>query len=140
MRAMLAIAVLLTLSGCEAPEIGKAKEAIRSGLKDPASAVFTHVAAHDGTVCGEVNSKNGFGAMAGAVPFFVTKDGKASIAPPVPDIGADRLNEMRNACYSGPGDGFSYACQSYRTAYAESDKFMSWMTERERLCGPMPKP
>lgn len=140
MRFVVALVCGLSLSGCEAPEIGKAKETIKGRLRDPASAVFTNIIERDGHVCGDVNSKNAFGGMAGATPFVVTREGKASVSPSVGDLTPQRLNEMREACYNGPGDGFSHACQSYRQSHAAAEALAKWTAERDKLCGAMPKP
>lgn len=48
---------------------------IRRGLRDPQSAQFSEVVAGKDErgqvlICGNVNSKNGFGGYAGRVPFF----------------------------------------------------------------------
>lgn len=56
-------------------ELGK--DAVRERLKDPESANFRNLNIHKGRspventyyVCGEVNSKNGFGGYAGFAPF-----------------------------------------------------------------------
>lgn len=45
-------------------------EAVKYHLKDPASAEFRNLKITNTAVCGEVNSKNGFGAMTGFVPFM----------------------------------------------------------------------
>jgi len=50
--------------------IKKAKDAVRYHLKDPSSARFRNVRLTAYAVCGEVNSKNSFGAMTGFIPFM----------------------------------------------------------------------
>jgi hypothetical protein len=49
-----------------------AKELVRSRLRDPASAQFSIIRVSGSTVCGTVNSKNGFGGYAGAEGFVVS--------------------------------------------------------------------
>lgn len=73
---------LLALSACgDAPE-EQATEAVRLALRDPDSAVFTEIAVlDDGRVCGNVNSRNGFGGMSGPEPFLVSADGAVSFLP-----------------------------------------------------------
>lgn len=44
---------------------------VKRALRDPGSAQFTDVSAQQESACGFVNSKNGFGGYAGAVPFVV---------------------------------------------------------------------
>ena len=58
----------------------EAKEAVASLLKDPESAKFQNLSVDEPhkTVCGEVNSKNGFGAYAG-VSEFIYVDGTAHL-------------------------------------------------------------
>lgn len=50
--------------------INKAKEAVKYHLKDPSSAQFRNVRLTAYAVCGEVNSKNSYGAMTGYLPFM----------------------------------------------------------------------
>ncbi|RWR50638.1 hypothetical protein EOW65_06710 [Sinirhodobacter ferrireducens] len=56
-------------------ETARMEDAIRSQLRDPDSAKFSDIVA-DGnsamiTVCGNVNSKNGYGGYTGKIPFSV---------------------------------------------------------------------
>lgn len=59
------VTATLLLAGCGSQDIEKAKKAVASRLKDPESANFRNVEIYRDngsvTVCGEVNSKNGFG-------------------------------------------------------------------------------
>lgn len=48
----------------------EAKQLVRNALRDPESAIFRNVVIHGGTVCGESNSRNGFGGMGGWEPFI----------------------------------------------------------------------
>ncbi len=68
------IIVLIVLWGAKIGpfnQTGAAEAAIRSQLKDPASALFENVTRQGNWVCGRVNAKNGFGAYSGAEPFSV---------------------------------------------------------------------
>jgi len=47
-----------------------AQDAVRRALKDPESAAFRNVRFTGNAVCGEVNSKNGFGGMSGYQRFI----------------------------------------------------------------------
>lgn len=51
-----------------------AQKAAAAELRDPSSAQFRNVRTTGYFVCGEINGKNGFGAYAGFVRFYGTKD------------------------------------------------------------------
>jgi hypothetical protein len=70
----------LVLAGCSDNNTVSAKKAAAHDLKDPASSQFREIQSLARTtteggriefVCGEVNSKNGYGAYGGYSPFFV---------------------------------------------------------------------
>jgi hypothetical protein len=80
-REILLIGLLALLTGCEGRafdrtyggQFGKAREAVRSELKDPDSAKFSNLevcAASNAVVTGKVNAKNSFGAYVGDESFF----------------------------------------------------------------------
>jgi len=51
--------------------IERAKNVVLENLRDPSSAQFKNVRLYGSWVCGEVNSKNGFGGYAGYERFSV---------------------------------------------------------------------
>ncbi len=57
--------------GCDSSKVVEAKDAVKVVLLDPTSAKFDNVEVIEGNgaVCGEVNSKNGFGAYTGSKAF-----------------------------------------------------------------------
>ncbi|MGY4398083.1 hypothetical protein ACVWZA_003285 [Sphingomonas sp. UYAg733] len=56
-------------------KIFAAQDRVKAELRDPASAEFSDVDVKGvRTVCGRVNSRNGFGGMSGAQRFVVTRD------------------------------------------------------------------
>lgn len=63
------------------PETRRAKEQVRSMMRDPASVQFRGVQIYRKknviryVVCGEFNAKNGFGAYAGFKAFYIFSDG-----------------------------------------------------------------
>jgi hypothetical protein len=61
----------------------QAEAQVRTLLRDPASAEFTAVRRQAATVCGLVNSRNGFGAMTGPRRFFASST--ITIEPAEPD-------------------------------------------------------
>lgn len=65
------------------------KQTVRDKLRDPDSAVFRNEAFYSGgvvpVVCGEVNSKNGFGGMTGFQRFFAAGDKMAVIESEMAD-------------------------------------------------------
>lgn len=65
-----AAASLLSLQGCDSPDVASAKRAVAEGLRDPDSAKFRDIYKGPGALCGEVNAKNAFGAMVGFRRFY----------------------------------------------------------------------
>jgi hypothetical protein len=63
-----AIVAVLLLAGCAKMQVERDVAAV---LKDPASAQFGKITIRNEVACGEVNSKNGFGAYTGMTPFMV---------------------------------------------------------------------
>ena len=82
MHRLVAIVILLACAGCSAASEleKKAKEAVRYDLKDPDSAQFREIQVYleKRLVCGEVNSRNSYGAYAGFEPFTYD-DGRVSV-------------------------------------------------------------
>lgn len=83
-KALLLIAMVTILPGCKPSEekaIELAKKEVAIDMKDPDSTKFRNViytkkdekedGSMSGVVCGEVNSKNSFGAYSGFSPFVV---------------------------------------------------------------------
>ena len=80
MKKIILMAVLVGLVGCGKKEPTeaelnsfrelKAQESVKALLKDPSSAEFRNM----NGMCGEVNSKNSFGAYTGFVRFIGTPD------------------------------------------------------------------
>jgi len=82
--AFLMVFGLLTIAGCSSDYAlkWKAEAYIANLLNDPDSAKFRNIRVlHGGTVCGEVNGKNGYGAYAGFTKFVwsATSDSMAKI-------------------------------------------------------------
>lgn len=69
-----AVALGLAISTPESYMLHDAEDAVENQLRDSSSATFRNVNVYKVSgkdiVCGEVNSKNGFGAMAGYSRFF----------------------------------------------------------------------
>ena len=66
MRGVMLVSVLALLAGCGDDTIDKGRAAAASRLKDPGSAQFRgDYITSIGSVCGEINGKNGFGAYSG---------------------------------------------------------------------------
>jgi hypothetical protein len=83
------------------------EKAIRSMLKDPASGVFTEsegrVKDRMHVACGYVNSKNSFGAMAGASPWLVVVETKTAMIATGENVG--KFNLLWNKYCVGSEDG-----------------------------------
>jgi hypothetical protein len=86
MRSLFAVFALFCGScsmvpGTDANAIKVAEKSLADASKDPRSTEFRNVTVLNGkTVCGEVNSKNGFGAYVGFTPFAYGADGSGFIA------------------------------------------------------------
>jgi hypothetical protein len=66
MRGVILVSALVALAGCGDDTIDKGRAAAASRLKDPGSAQFRgDYITSIGSVCGEINGKNGFGAYSG---------------------------------------------------------------------------
>lgn len=79
----LIFAVLMN-PGCSSdrpdPGVMTAQAKVRELLRDPESARFRNITRHGGVICGEVNSKNGFGGYAGFANFsYEVATGKALV-------------------------------------------------------------
>lgn len=75
---------LLALLGCNplsppqpAEPFPGLENAVKLELRDPVSAIFKNVRERGLYVCGEVNSKNGFGGYAGWMPFKALHTGNS---------------------------------------------------------------
>ena len=72
LRAVALLIATMMITGCDSQKVRDAKNIVRERLRDASSAQFRNVREVDGgTVCGEVNSKNGYGAYTGFEPFFI---------------------------------------------------------------------
>lgn len=83
---------LLFLAGCDKPppsHVEAAKDLVRSKLRDPASARFRNVQWGYSHVCGEVNSRNGFGGYGGFQRFTACAD----CDPPFVDFGGRKYTD-----------------------------------------------
>lgn len=99
MKKIILMAVLVGLVGCGKKEPTeaelnsfrelKAQESVKALLKDPSSAEFRNM----NGMCGEVNSKNSFGAYTGFVRFIGTPD-ITVIEGESPQVDQDTFNEV----------------------------------------------
>lgn len=70
MRTLTTCAVFFLLMGCDSSNIKQAKDMVRAMAKDPDSVEFRHIhETPDGSICGEWNGKNSYGALAGFTRF-----------------------------------------------------------------------
>lgn len=65
------LAIALPLAACAANLEAEAREGLATELKDAESAQFRDVERYAAGICGQVNSKNSFGAYAGFSQFYV---------------------------------------------------------------------
>lgn len=104
-KLLFCVAALVTVVGCNpnAGIISQAESAVRATLKDPESAVFKDVTVYsEGVVCGAVNSKNSYGAMAGYGNFVYG----ARFAS---DLEMDKdVEEVRSFCSNDSGKLIAY--------------------------------
>lgn len=74
MRGVILVSALVALAGCGDGAIDKGRAAAASRLKDPSSAQFRgDYITSIGSVCGEINGKNGFGAYSGFERYMSSK-------------------------------------------------------------------
>lgn len=75
MRGFILVSVLALLAGCGDDTIEKGRAAAAFQLKDPGSAQFRgDYITSIGSVCGEINGKNGFGAYTGFKRYMSSKE------------------------------------------------------------------
>lgn len=90
------LVVLWAMKAAAGPEYGspeytleEARVAVAAKLKGPSSAQFAEVRiSGNGTVCGTVNGKNGFGAYAGAKRFLMIPTGSQAFSAERMEFGA----------------------------------------------------
>lgn len=74
MRGFMMVSVLALLAGCGDDTIEKGRAAAAFQLKDPGSAQFRgDYVTSTGSVCGEINGKNSFGAYVGFKRYLSMK-------------------------------------------------------------------
>lgn len=87
--------------------IGKSQEGIRAKLRDPDSAEFRDVRFYSGgptpVVCGEVNSKNGFGGYSGFQRFIASGEKLAFLQSEMTSP-AEMNEAWKTMCVRGPND------------------------------------
>lgn len=136
-RAVIIVGALLAVSlgaagavyGPDQYRIYKAKQAVRQLLRDPESAVFTQVAISTKAVCGMVNSRNGYGAMAGAVPFMAINGQPAELAPIELFHDEDEIERARQhfrEMLSFGSEAATRAHDEYRAKLSDQIKFEEW--------------
>lgn len=81
---------------------------VKAKLRDPDSAVFRNVYFHQGatnapTTCGEVNSKNGFGGMAGFQRFLSAGRAEFTLMPGDMSSPAEFEKVWAALCIQNPG-------------------------------------
>ena len=91
MKAVLAIA-LIALAGCSSePDLSPVSDI----MKDPDSTKFRNVIEYENSVCGEVNSKNSYGAYSGFQDFIMI--GARVILAPLDTIEITDTDSIVNA-------------------------------------------
>lgn len=112
MRLLRALSASMLLAACQPaqdPAISKAQEAVKRSLKDSASAQFRDVTKckRKDMVLGEVNAKNGFGALTGFTHFATVGPavyvyGQAPLITPA--LSEKFFLHLVGVCYKGTGD------------------------------------
>ena len=75
MRGVILVSAMALLAGCGDDAIDKGRAAAASRLKDPGSAQFRgDYITSIGSVCGEINGKNGFGAYSGFERYMSSRE------------------------------------------------------------------
>jgi hypothetical protein len=87
--------------------IGKSQKGIKTKLRDPDSAQFRDVRFYSGgptpVVCGEVNSKNGFGGYGGFQRFIASGENLAFLQSEMASP-AEMDDAWKTMCVKGPND------------------------------------
>lgn len=86
------LAAALTVTGCDG-RVSDAKKLVARDLKDPASAQFRDVHANGPAVCGEINSKNSYGAYVGFRRFVVI-DGRARVEMDLASVDPNNVSDQ----------------------------------------------
>lgn len=75
MRGVILVSAMALLAGCGDDTIDKGRAAAAFQLKDPSSAQFRgDYITSIGSVCGEINGKNGFGAYVGFKRYMSSRE------------------------------------------------------------------
>lgn len=95
MRGVILVSALVALAGCGDDTIDKGRAAAASRLKDPGSAQFRGDYINlIGSVCGEINGKNGFGAYTGFQRYMSSKGDKGGFTAIFDSDGASSLIDI----------------------------------------------
>lgn len=145
-----AVAVAAVVAGAKfGPDqlrIWEAQAAAAKLLRDPDSAKFTDIVVREAAVCGMVNSKNRYGAMAGAIPF-IYREGRGAELDRVELKSSDEYRaSMKGLCdseielsvQSGDADeiGKTPSCLSYQKSLTDQRDYLRWRLDVEKACAP----
>jgi hypothetical protein len=132
--------------GPDQVRIWEAQAATAKLLRDPDSAKFTDIVVRPTAVCGMVNSKNGYGAMAGATPFIYRKERGAELDRVELKSSDEYRASMKSLCdseialsvQSGDADeiGKTPSCLAYKKALADQRDYLLWRIDVEKACAP----
>lgn len=89
MKALPALIALLALAACGESPIALAERDVKAELRDPDSAQFRNLVDAGKAICGEVNSRNGYGGYAGFAEFIAPNPGGTAdivTIEPAPDL------------------------------------------------------
>lgn len=143
-RMVIAVGAIMAVSisagayfGPDQYRIYKAKEAVRQMLRDPESAVFPQVKAGENAVCGMVNSRNGYGAMAGP-SAFLAKDDKPVELEPKDLFHSEEELERAQEYWRSMAD-ISYeagrrAGDEYKKVLEDQRDYLRWWAAAEEAC------
>jgi hypothetical protein len=142
---LVAIAIVAFVFGPKQYRIWQTKREVASTLRDPESAQFDKLTVNDDAVCGLVNGRNGYGGMAGAVPFIHRRGKPVELAPmelASEERSRERLNEACDAeidiavRLGRPDDvGTSASCVAFKKSLNDQIAFLNWIKLYQKACG-----
>jgi hypothetical protein len=142
----LAAVVIGVKYGPDQLRVWEAQAATAKLLRDPGSATFTDVVVREAAVCGMVNSKNGYGAMAGPIAFIYRKARGAELDRVELNSSDEYRASMKSLCdseielsvQSGDAEelGKTPSCLAYKKALYDQREYLAWRIEAEKACSP----
>lgn len=153
MNRTLIIVIIVVLVGATAAafrfgpdqlRVWEAERAAANLMRDPKHAEITDVHIRKAAVCGMINGRNGYGAMAGAVPFIYRAKTGAELAPSHLSTSDEYKASMKQLCdierdmAAQQGDVGSKAnsssCAAYKKSLTDEITYLKWTGAAQDDC------